>query len=67
MAKKGIEEAIKEAHEAADEAIDELLEELQETRMEISAWLKQTHSFTYAELGMISIAVVAMIFTAGII
>jgi vacuolar-type H+-ATPase subunit H len=62
---KDIEKAIKEVHDAADKAIDEVQEEIQETRMEITAWLKKTRSFTYAELGMLAIGVVAVVFTAG--
>ena len=54
MAKKDIEEAIRDAHEAADKAIDEVQEEIQEKRMEITAWLKQTRTFTYAELLVIA-------------
>ena len=65
MAKKGIEEAIKEAHDAADKAIDDMQEELQETRMEVRAWLKQTRSFTYAELLILSIGIIAVVATVG--
>jgi len=62
---KDIEKAIKDAHEAADKAIDEVQEEIQETRMEVTAWLKQTRSFTYAELLVVALGVVAVVFTAG--
>ena len=65
MAKKGIEEAIKEVHEAADKAIDEVQEEIQETRMEVRAWLKQTRSFTYAELLVVAVGIIAVVSTAG--
>ena len=65
MAKKDIEEAIKEVHDAADKAIDEVQEEIQETRMEVMAWLKQTRSFTYAELLAVTVGVVAIIWVAG--
>ena len=59
--KKDIEKAIDEVNELADKA----LEEVKETKMEVRAWLKQTRSFTYAELGVIAIGVVAAVFTAG--
>jgi vacuolar-type H+-ATPase subunit H len=62
---KDIEKAIKDAHDAADKAIDEVQEEIQETRMEVTAWLKQTRSFTYAELLVVALGVVAVVFTAG--
>ena len=65
MPKDKIEEAIKEVHEAADKAIDEVQEEIQETRMEVMAWLKQTRSFTYAELLVFSIGLVAVLVTLG--
>tara|TARA_R100001163_G_scaffold31719_1_gene24800 strand:+ start:1128 stop:1331 length:204 start_codon:yes stop_codon:yes gene_type:complete len=65
MPKDKIEEAIKEVHEAADKAIDEVQEEIQETRMEITAWLKQTRSFTYAELLVVSVGVVMVVWAAG--
>ena len=61
MAKDKKEKAIKEAHEAADEAI----EEVTETKMEITTWLKQTRTFTYAELLAVALGVVAVVFTAG--
>ena len=59
--KKDIEKAIDEVNELADKA----LEEVKETKMEVRAWLKQTRSFTYAELGLLAIGVVAVVFTAG--
>lgn len=62
---KDIEKAIKDVHEAADKAIDEVQEEIQETRMEVTAWLKQTRSFTYAELLVLTIGVIAVVSTAG--
>lgn len=62
---KDIEKAIKDAHEAADKAIDEVQEEIQETRMEVTAWLKQTRSFTYAELLVLTIGVIAVVSVAG--
>ena len=62
---KDIEKAIKDAHDAADKAIDEVQEEIQETRMEVLAWLKQTRSFTYAELLVVALGVVAIVATAG--
>jgi vacuolar-type H+-ATPase subunit H len=62
---KDIEKAIKDAHDAADKAIDEVQEEIQETRTEVLAWLKQTRSFTYAELLTVALGVVAVVFTAG--
>ena len=65
MAKDKIEEAIKEVHEAADKAIDEVQEEIQETRMEITAWLKQTRSFTYAELIVVGVGAVLVLATLG--
>lgn len=60
-----IEEAIKEVHDAADKAIDGVQEELQETRLEVRTWLKQTRSFTYAELIILSIGIVAVLATVG--
>jgi vacuolar-type H+-ATPase subunit H len=65
MAKKDIEKAIKEVHEAADKAIDDVQEEIQETRMEINAWLKQTRSFTYAELLVVGVGAVLVLATLG--
>ena len=62
---KDIEKEIKDAHEAADKAIDEVQEEIQETRMEVLAWLKQTRSFTYAELLVVALGVVVIVATAG--
>jgi len=62
---KDIEKAIKDAHDAADKAIDEVQEEIQETRMEVLAWLKQTRSFTYAELLVVALGVVVIVATAG--
>jgi len=59
--KEDIEKAIDEVNELADKA----LEEVKETKMEVRAWLKQTRSFTYAELGLLAIGVVAVVFTAG--
>jgi hypothetical protein len=61
MSKDKIEEAIKEVNEAADKAI----EEVTETKMEVMAWLKQTRSFTYAELLVVALGVVAIVATAG--
>lgn len=61
MAKKDIEKAIDEVNELADKAI----EEVKETKMEVRAWLKQTRSFTYAELLLITLGVVAVVLTAG--
>lgn len=61
MAKDKIEEAIKEVNEAADKAI----EEVTETKMEVIAWLKQTRSFTYAELLVVALGVVVIVATAG--
>ena len=63
---KDIEKAIKDAHEAADKIIDEVQEEIQETRIEVSTWLKQTRSFTYAEMLVMGVGVVAVVWTAGI-
>jgi|TARA_R110000796_G_scaffold146882_1_gene263604 vacuolar-type H+-ATPase subunit H len=62
---KDIEKAIKDAHDAADKAIDEVQEEIQETRMEVLAWLKQTRSFTYAELLVVALGVVVAVATIG--
>ena len=61
MSKDKIEDAIKEVNEAADKAI----EEVTETKMEVMAWLKQTRSFTYAELLVVALGVVAIVATAG--
>jgi hypothetical protein len=61
MAKKDIEKAIDEVNELADKA----LEEVTETKMEITTWLKQTRTFTYAELLAVALGVVAVVFTAG--
>ena len=61
MSKDKIEEAIKEVNEAADKAI----EEVTETKMEVLAWLKQTRSFTYAELLVVAFGVVSIVATAG--
>jgi len=61
MAKKDIEKAIDEINELADKA----LEEAKETKMEVRTWLKQTRSFTYAELLLVTLGVVAVVFTAG--
>ena len=61
MAKIDIEKALDEVNELADKA----LEEVKETKMEVRAWLKQTRSFTYAELSLITLGVVAMVLTAG--
>ena len=61
MAKKDIEKAIDEVNELADKAI----EEVTETKMEITTWLKQTRTFTYAELLAVALGVVAVVFTAG--
>ena len=60
MAKKDIEKAIDEVNELADKA----LEEVTETKMEITTWLKQTRSFTYAELLAVTVGVVAIVLTA---
>ena len=65
MAKKDIEKAIKEVHEAADKAIDDVQEEIEETRMEVNAWLKQTRSFTYAELLVVGVGAVLVLATLG--
>jgi len=62
---KDIEKAIKDAHEAADKVIDEVQEEIQETRIEVSTWLKQTRSFTYAELLVVGVGLVAVLATLG--
>jgi vacuolar-type H+-ATPase subunit H len=67
MAKKDIEEAIKEAHEMADEAIDELQEEIEDARTSVMEWLKTEHTFTQAEILLLSIGVVAVIATVGVI
>lgn len=61
MSKDKIEDAIKEVNEAADKAI----EEVTETKMEVMAWLKQTRSFTYAELLVVALGVVVIVATAG--
>ena len=58
---KDIEKAIKEVNEAADKAI----EEVTETKMEVMAWLKQTRSFTYAELLTVALGVVVAVAAAG--
>lgn len=58
--KKDIEKAIDEVNELADKA----LEEVTETKMEITTWLKQTRSFTYAELLAVTVGVVAIVLTA---
>jgi len=61
MAKKDIEKALDEINELADKA----LEEAKETKMEVRTWLKQTRSFTYAELLVLGIALVAVLATLG--
>jgi tRNA(Ser,Leu) C12 N-acetylase TAN1 len=61
MAKKDIEKALDEINEAADKA----LKEAKETKMEVRAWLKQTRSFTYAELLVVALGVVVIVATAG--
>ena len=61
MAKKDIEKAIDEINELADKA----LEEAKETKMEVRTWLKQTRSFTYAELLVFGIGLVAVLVTLG--
>ena len=61
MAKKDIEKALDEINELADKA----LEEAKETKMEVRTWLKQTRSFTYAELLVVAIAIIAVVSTAG--
>ena len=61
MAKKDIEKAIDEVNELADKA----LEEVKETKMEVRAWLKNTRTFTYAELLAVTLGVAVMVFTAG--
>jgi len=61
MAKKDIEKALDEINEAADKA----LKEAKETKMEVRAWLKQTRSFTYAELLVVALGVVVVVATAG--
>ena len=58
--KKDIEKAIDEVNELADKA----LEEVTETKMEITTWLKQTRSFTYAELLAVTVGVVAIVLAA---
>ena len=60
MAKDKIEDAIKEVNEMADKA----LEEVTETKMEITTWLKQTRTFTYAELLAVTVGVVAIVLAA---
>ena len=59
---KDIEKAIDEINEAADKA----LKEAKEAKMEVSAWLKQTRSFTYAELLVVGVGAIAVVWTAGI-
>ena len=61
MAKKDIEKAIDEVNELADKAI----EEVKETKMEVRAWLKQTRSFTYAELLLVGFGFCAVVATVG--
>ncbi len=61
MAKKDIEKALDEINELADKA----LEEAKETKMEVRTWLRQTRSFTYAELLVVAIAIIAVVSTAG--
>jgi hypothetical protein len=61
MAKKDIEKAIDEINEAADKA----LKEAKETKMEVRAWLKQTRSFTYAELLVVALGVVVAVASVG--
>lgn len=59
--KKDIEKAIDEVNELADKAI----EEVKETKMEVRTWLKQTRSFTYAELLLVGIGIIAVVATVG--
>ena len=61
MAKKDIEKALDEINEAADKA----LKEAKETKMEVRAWLKQTRSFTYAELLVVALGVVVAVASVG--
>ena len=61
MAKKDIEKAIDEINEAADKA----LKEAKEAKMEVRTWLKQTRSFTYAELLVVALGVVVAVASAG--
>jgi tRNA(Ser,Leu) C12 N-acetylase TAN1 len=61
MAKKDIEKALDEINELADKA----LEEAKETKMEVRTWLRQTRSFTYAELLVVAIAIIAVVSTVG--
>ena len=61
MDKKDIEKALDEINELADKA----LEEAKETKMEVRTWLKQTRSFTYAELLLLSIGICAVVATVG--
>ena len=61
MAKKDIEKAIDEINEAADKA----LKEAKEAKMEVRTWLKQTRSFTYAELLVVAVGIIAIVSTAG--
>ena len=61
MDKKDIEKALDEINELADKA----LEEAKETKMEVRTWLRQTRSFTYAELLVIAVGAVATLFTVG--
>ena len=58
---KDIEKALDEINELADKA----LEEAKETKMEVRTWLKQTRSFTYAELLVFGIGLVAVLVTLG--
>ncbi len=61
MDKKDIEKALDEINELADKA----LEEAKETKMEVRTWLKQTRSFTYAELLVVGVGAIAVVWTAG--
>ena len=61
MSKIDIEKALDEVNELADKA----LEEAKETKMEVRTWLRQTRSFTYAELLVVAIAIIAVVSTVG--
>lgn len=65
MAKKNIEDAIKEAHEAADEAIDELQEDITEARNSVMEWLHTERTFKQAELLVVGLGILAVIWTVG--
>ena len=65
MAKDKIEKAIKEAHDAADEAIDELQEEITEARNSVMEWLHTERTFKQAELLVVGIGIIAVIWAVG--